>query len=98
MCCEGGGQTEGYEQTKEKPRTNIAKPFSPSCQFALCVTDGISKGKLTGKARTKFIATVASSIFGVKRSTKIELQDVAKQIAAKYPFVGATTDNLVSYK
>ena len=54
--------------------------------------------KYLSKLVMQFIATVASSIFGMKKEpSKEEFLQVAKQIAQKYPSVGATTNNMVSY-
>ena len=76
----------------------LPDPFPLPVNYAPCVTEAIAKGQMTGKARTKFIATVASSIFGMKKEpSKEEFLQVAKQIAQKYPSVGATTNNMVSY-
>lgn len=80
---------------KEPP---LPHPFPLPVNYAQCVTDGIAKGQMTGRARTKFIATVASSIFGVKREpSKEELRSVAAQITHQYPSVGASSKNMVSY-
>ena len=75
----------------------MPNPFPIPVNYALCVSDGLERGKLTGKARTKFVATIAASIFGYKKKpSKAELQEVVKQIVEKYPSVGATSDNMVN--
>ena len=48
----------------------LLDPFLLPINYAQCVTEGIAKGQMTGKARTKLIATVTSSILGIK---KVEL-------------------------
>jgi len=93
------GQAKSIHKLKKKQEPPLPNPFPLPVNYAPIVNDGMAKGKLTGKARTKFIATVASSIFGIKMSpSKVELAQVAKQIAAEYPSVGATESNLVSYE
>ena len=81
--------TANKHKLSSKPNTKKAKltepplpnPFPLPVNYAPCVTDGMARGKLTGKARTKFISTVTSKIFGLKTTpTKSELQEVAKYI------------------
>jgi len=54
------------------------------------LSDGIAKGCLTGRARTKFISTVAATVFYHKSyPTKDEYTHVAQQIIKNHPFMNS---------
>ena len=74
-------------EKKEKP---LPIPFKLPINYPKDVMEELSHNRLSGKARTKFIASVCSAIFTYKSlPTTPEYNHVAEQIVKKYPFLKA---------
>lgn len=66
----------------------LPRPFQLPVNFPRAVLEGLSSGCLSGKSRTKFISTVAASVFHHKSyPTKDEYNHVAEQMVEAYPFM-----------
>lgn len=75
------------EKENEPP---LPQPFGLPRNYPRIVKDGIAKGCLTGRARTKFISTVAATVFYHKSyPTKDEYTHVAQQIIKNHPFMNS---------
>jgi len=72
----------------EKREEPLPIPFELPRNYHKDVTEELSHNRLSGKARTKFIASVCSAIFKYKSfPTTPEYNHVADQIVEKYPFL-----------
>ena len=75
-------------QKKKKEEPPLPQPFQLPRNYPKSVEEGIESGNLTGKARTKFISSVAAAIFRFKSyPTKDEHEHVSRQIVQAYPFM-----------
>ena len=72
----------------------LPKPFPLPDNFSPIVMAGLKVGALSGKAMTKFITEVASSIYRYSAyPTKVEKEHVAIQCIKKYPFLESSCGN-----
>ena len=72
----------------------LPKPFPLPDNFSPIVMAGLKAGALSGKAMTKFITEVASSIYRHSAyPTKAEKEHVAIQCIKKYPFLESSCGN-----
>ena len=84
------------KRTIVKDEPPLPDPFSLPRNFPRVVQEGIEAGSLTGNARKKFITTVATSVYSLKTlPTKIEYNNVAKEIVRHYPFMADENGNHV---
>ena len=82
---------------KRKLEKPLPLPFDLPQNYPAIVMSDLAKNMLSGKARTKFIATVASAIFRYKSyPTPEERRCVAMQIVQKYPFLKSSATGSVS--
>ena len=66
----------------------LPRPFMLPLNYPKAVKDGLRKGALTGRSRSKFLASVASYIYSFKElPTHDELVHIAEQIVAQFPFL-----------
>ena len=73
-------------EKKEEPP--LEQPFILPENYPKIVEDGISAGSLIGHSRTKFVSTVAASVYHKKAyPTSMEYDHVARQIVRKYNFM-----------
>lgn len=81
-----------YTVPKKKIEEPLPIPFELPHNYPAIVMSDLSQSKLSGKARTKFIASVASSIFKYKNyPTSEEYSHVGSQIIKKYPFLKSSS-------
>ena len=65
--------------TKREPEPSLPMPFELPKNYHHTVMSGLQKGALSGKAKSKFIASVAAAIFRFKTlPTKAEYEHVGK--------------------
>ena len=90
--CGINGNDLGHQHKKIAKRKAEEQPLP--CPFELprnylrMVQDCLNMGILTGKARTKFISSVASVVFRYKNyPTKEEYDHVTEQVVNRYPFM-----------
>jgi len=89
--------TKKRKRALKKEEQPLPHPFQLPDNYCKVVRDGLDSTVMSGKARTKFIASIASAMFCYKQHpTKVEYRHVAHQIVQKYPFMGQQ-DNLVSF-
>ena len=73
------------EQKSEKP---LPIPFELPHNYPKEVMDDLKQNRLSGGARSKFIASMCSAIFQYKSlPTRDEYNHVGEQIVIKYPFL-----------
>lgn len=83
--------------SKRKQEKPLPFPFDLPQNYPPIVMRDLAKNMLSGKARTKLIATVASAIFRYKNyPTPEERKSVATQIVQKYPFLKSSATGSVS--
>lgn len=72
-------------------------PFELPSNFQQKIMIGLEEQRLVGRARAKFITTIAEAMFRYKSyPTREEYQHVAMQITKKWEFLGRQT-GYVSY-
>ena len=76
---------------------SLPQPFQLPEKFPGYVEEELSDGHLTSKARKRFMLTVANAIFEhTTYPSKMEYDHIAKQIVAKYAFMGDKKGSHVS--
>ena len=66
----------------------LPQPFELPRNYPRIVQEGLKEGRLTGRARTKFITTVAAAVFRYKNyPTREEYEHVAQRIVTNYQFM-----------
>ena len=74
--------------SKRKLEKPLPTPFELPYNYPPIVMMDLAKKRLSGKARSKFIASVASAIFKCKNyPTAAEYSHVGSLIVKKYPFL-----------
>lgn len=74
--------------SKKKLEPPLPTPFELPLNYPSIVMTGIAEKNLSGKARTKFISSIASAIFKYKSyPSSEEYSHVGSQIIKKYPFI-----------
>jgi len=82
------------QQMQERP---LPIPFELPSNFQQKIMVGLKEQQLVGRARAKFITTIAEAMFRFKSyPTREEYQHVAMQIIKKWEFLGRQT-GYVSY-
>ena len=83
------------QQLQEQP---LPIPFELPSNFQQKIMIGLEEQRLVGRARAKFITTIAEAMFRYKSyPTREEYQHVAMQIIKKWEFLGRQTGH-VSYR
>lgn len=73
---------------RRKAEPPLKAPFELPRNWPVIVNCGLDEGKLTGKARSKFISCVAGSIYMQKcYPTSEEYRHVGDAIIQKFPFL-----------
>ncbi len=73
---------------KREEEPPLPQPFELPRNYPRAVQEGLGKGALTGKARTKFISAVAAAVFRYKSyPSRDEYDHVAEQVVSAYPFM-----------
>lgn len=73
--------------TQKKSEPPLPLPFELPKNYSASVMVGLKQGILSGRKKTKFMSTIASSIFLHKSyPTTDEYNHVCQQIIAKFPF------------
>lgn len=79
-------------KTLKKLEKPLPIPFDLPYNYPPVVMSDLAKNRLSGKARTKFISSVASAIFKYKNyPTDDEYNHIGSQIIKKFPFVKASS-------
>ena len=74
------------KRAQEKP---LPRPFPLPVNFQATIMEGLKKGVLVGRTRTKFVTAIAEAIFQHKsRALKEEYEEVALQAVKRWPFLG----------
>ena len=80
--------------TKKDQESPLPKPFELPLNYPHIVMVDLKEHMLTGRARTKFIMSIASAIFRYKvYPTKEEYEHVGQRIVAKYEFLTSKSGN-----
>ena len=80
------------QQMQERP---LPIPFELPSNFQQKIMIGLEEQRLVGRARAKFITTIAEAMFRFKSyPTREEYQHVAMQIIKKWEFLGRQTGHV----
>ena len=75
-------------KTIKKSEKPLPRPFQLPENYPRIVQEGLAVGSLTGRARTKFLTTVAEAVHMHKLyPTQEEYEHVAKRIVERYGFM-----------
>ena len=84
--------------TQRKQEQPLPKPFPLPQNFPPVVAMGLEKRSLAGKARTKFVTTLANAIFMHKSyPSTSELRDVIRIAHQKWDFLAAATGDVSQF-
>ena len=83
--------------SKKKQEPQLPMPFDLPRNFQPNIEAGLNEENLTGKARAKFITSIAEAIYRFKSyPTREEYEHVANQVVKKWAFMETKTGH-VSY-
>ena len=89
----GGGMRKQHIQERPLPI-----PFELPSNFQQKIMIALEEQRLVGRARAKFITTIAEAMFRFKSyPTREEYQHVAMQIIKKWEFLGRQTGHVSFY-
>ena len=80
---------------QQMPEQPLPIPFELPSNFQQKIMIGLEEQRLVGRARAKFITTIAEAMFRFKSyPTREEYQHVAMQIIKKWEFLGRQTGHV----
>lgn len=84
--------------SKRKQEPPLPTPFEMPRNYPTKIQAGLDEKSLTGRARAKFITTIAESVYRFKSyPTREEYEHVAQQIVKTFSFLASSTGHVSSF-